>query len=159
MSTQDSVNTGNRKSTKRRVKFGATLEDLEGRVLLSSVHHVQIHRAAHVHVVPAHHAKVVSHAKSASHARVDTSTGMTPESARPLPQHRQGDRRGDHQCGADDHNPASDQRSAHREWGYCKHRQRIEHLGEYKPDLARTGRDCLAVKQFGFHWYNELDLW
>ena len=35
MSTQDAVSTGNRKTTSRRVKFGATLEDLEGRVLLS----------------------------------------------------------------------------------------------------------------------------
>ena len=52
MSTQDVVNTGSRKATSRRVKFGATLEDLEGRVLLSSVHHAQVHRAAHVQRCP-----------------------------------------------------------------------------------------------------------
>ena len=36
MSTQDAFNSSGLKTTKRRVKFQASLEDLEGRVLLSS---------------------------------------------------------------------------------------------------------------------------
>jgi hypothetical protein len=71
MSTQDVVKTNHRKTTSRRVKFGATFEDLEGRVLLSSVHHAVAHRAAHVRVQPVHHAK------PASHTRVVTPTRET----------------------------------------------------------------------------------
>ena len=78
MSTQDAVNAGNRKTTARRVKFGATLEDLEGRVLLSAVHHVQLHRAAHVRVVPVHTAKPASHAQAGKPPRTVTPTRMTP---------------------------------------------------------------------------------
>ncbi len=66
MSTQDSVYSRDRKSNRRRAKFGATLEDLEGRVLLSSIHHVEVHRAAHVRVLPVHHAKPASHARVAT---------------------------------------------------------------------------------------------
>jgi hypothetical protein len=47
------------------------------------------------------------------------SDGNDSESARSLPEHCQGDRRGDHQRPADNHNPARDQRSAQRERGYC----------------------------------------
>src|SRR5262249_47827052 len=78
MSTQHAVNSANHNTISRRVKFGATLEDLEGRVLLSAVHHAQFHRAAHVRVVPVHHMKVLVHAKPLSHARVLTPTGTTP---------------------------------------------------------------------------------
>lgn len=48
MSIQDVVGSGNTKATTRRIKFGASFEDLEGRVLLSLVHHAPVHKAAHV---------------------------------------------------------------------------------------------------------------
>ena len=86
MSTKDVVNTGNRKTTSRRVKFGATLENLEGRVLLSSVHHFPHHQAAHVRMVPMIHAKTASQTTPVSHANAATPTRMTPGSSRPRPE-------------------------------------------------------------------------
>ena len=96
MSTQDAVNLGNRKTTARRVKFGATLEDLEGRVLLSAVHHVQLHRAAHVRVLPVHTVKPASHAKPVSHARAVTPVRYDARSTFPPQERCQGDRHRHH---------------------------------------------------------------
>ena len=147
MSIQDAASTGNRKTTSRRVKFGATLEDLEGRVLLSAVHHLQIHRPAHVRVLPVHHAKPAVHAKPVSHAQVVTPTRMTPAQRALRPKHHKGDSHGDDQRAAPDQHPARDQCSTHRQWRHSKHAERVKYRGEHKPelDIWHAGRNAIGV--------------
>src|SRR5262245_17748840 len=50
MSSQDAANRSGRGPSRRRVKYSAKIEEMEGRVLLSRAHHIRpaFHRAAHI---------------------------------------------------------------------------------------------------------------
>ena len=145
MSTQDAVDTGNRKTTSRRVKFGATLEDLEGRVLLSAVHHVPLHRRGSC-AGAAGPPRKTCQPRTDGHADANDAGQRAHERAT-----CQGDCHGDHQRAADDHYPARDQRSAQRERRDRKHTERIEYVGEHQPDLSHTGRLDFGITELRRH--------
>ncbi len=132
-----------RESSRRRVKFQGSVEDLEGRLLLSMAHHghPMSHHAAHVRTAEVNTGTASPTTSSPTttsthHATVAHHPQRTNVPSRPR-HHAEGvEQRDDHRR-ARDQRSAHDQRRAVGERRDLEHAEHFEHIGQHHADATR----------------------